>query len=305
MIYTITFAPSIDYVTYVDDFHVGELNRAEKVQYFAGGKGINISRLLKRFQCETMALGFVGGFSGQYVKDCLVEEGVAESFIHIDTPTRINVKLKARQETELNGPSPNLTSFEIEQLKRQLQEKLVEGDWLVISGSIPSTVEETFFAFISELCEQRNVKWVLDTSGRALASYIRLDPTFVKPNEHELAELVGEQLTTLEQVAHAAKKIVADGVQFVVVSLGSKGALCVTAEEVIRAESPKGTAVNTVGAGDSVVAAMTAKLMAGMSLTEAFQYGVAAGSATAFSEDLCQVEEVEALVSQVIIHKGV
>lgn len=305
MIYTITFAPSIDYVTYVDTFHVGALNRAKEVRYFAGGKGINISRLLKRFQCDTVALGFVGGFSGNYVKDCLAKEEVAQSFISIATPTRINVKLKAQEETELNGPSPKLTVSELNELKQQLQEKLVEGDWLVISGSIPSTVDETFFEFIEQLCEQRKIKWVLDTSGTALASYIRYKPTLVKPNEHELAELVGEKITTFEQIVQAAKKLVAQGIRFVVVSLGSKGAVCVTETNVIRAESPKGVAVNTVGAGDSVVAAMTAKLVEGTSLIEAFRYGVAAGSATAFSEDLCHGEEVEALVSQVILHEGV
>lgn len=301
MIYTVTFAPSIDYIPYVDDFQANTLNRAKEVSYYPGGKGINISRVLKRMEVDATALGFVGGFTGDYIQQFLQREQVPSAFIQVDSVTRINVKIKSQQETELNGPAPTLQSQEIEQLLYFLQLHAKEDDWIVVSGSIPETVTDEFFEQLQKSCALTGAKWVLDTSGPRLKQLLQYQPYFIKPNQHELGELVGDTIDTLEQAVAHAKKITEQDVSLVIVSLGGEGAVCVSSDTQFLAKAPKGQVVNTVGAGDSLVAGMVAQLAQQQSLQDAFCYGVASGSATAFKEDLCHKEEVEKLVPQVEI----
>ncbi|GEK34873.1 1-phosphofructokinase [Kurthia sibirica] len=301
MIYTITFSPSIDYIPFVENFKIAELNRASDVRYFAGGKGINISRVLTSMTVNTTALGFIGGFTGAFIENALTNNHVRNDFIKIAEPTRINVKIKSDVETDLNGPTPYLTEEELDILKIQLANKIQREDWLIISGSIPMSIPNSFFEYISNLCEEKQAKWVLDTSGPRLVTLLPFRPYMIKPNEDELAELVGQKSEELHEIVTVSKKIVAAGVALVIVSLGGAGAVCVTDELQLHVEAPQGKVINTVGAGDSVVAGVVAQLAQGNRMEDAIKYGIAAGSATAFHEDLCTKEQVEQLLDHVIV----
>lgn len=301
MIYTCTFSPAIDYVTFLDTLHPGNLNRATKVGYYPGGKGINISRVLKRLTIDNTALGFVGGFTGAFMKTSLLAEDIQTDFIEINEPTRINVKVKAEKETEINGPTPLITEEEIHALYVKLENYLKKDDWFVLSGSIPESVPATFFRDISILCKERQAKWIVDTSGINLKKLIAYQPFLIKPNKDELSELVGKPIHSIDEAVQFAKEIVAGGTNNVVISLGGDGALLINRSLTLKANAPKGKVVNTVGAGDSVVSGIIASYSKHENWSEAFRFGIAAGSATAFSEDLCTLEGIENLKKEIQI----
>lgn len=300
MIYTCTITPSLDYTTYLDEFHPGALNRTSDVYYYPGGKGINVSRVLSRLGVENVALGFAGGFVGDYIKGFLENESIQTDFIETEEITRINVKIKADQETELNGPGPNINT---EQQKALLQKvsMMEKEDWFVLAGSLTESIPLTFFEEMAELCMDKGVHFVLDTSGPALKGLIHKKPFLIKPNEEELGELFDTKITCKQEALHYARKLVEQGVQHVVVSMGGNGALLVTEDLAIFAEAPKGEVVNTVGAGDSLVSGFLASYVKEENAIEAFRYGVASGSATAFRSDLCEKEDVEILLNQIKI----
>lgn len=301
MIYTITFSPSIDYIPYVSNFELGQLNRATAVSYYPGGKGINISRVLSGIHCDTTALGFIGGFTGRFIEDFLTDESVNHHFMYVREATRINVKIKSEIETDLNGPSPQLNAQNEEYLKKYLENNISTGDFVVVSGTIPSSISNDFFEFLEKNCIQNNAKWILDTSGPRLKELLIYHPYLIKPNEFELQELVGKEITNLEDALEYAQQIVNEGIEIVVVSLGAAGAICASATKKMIAKAPKGKVVNTVGSGDSLVAGMLSQIVSENSLEDAFIYGVASGSATAFTEDLCTFEQIEDLVKEVAI----
>lgn len=301
MIYTVTFSPSIDYIPYISNFELGQLNRSTAVSYYPGGKGINISRVLSGLRCETTALGFVGGFTGKFIEDFLTDEEVNHQFIYLREATRINMKIKSEIETDLNGPAPSLTAQNEADLRAYLEDVLNEKDWVVVSGTIPPSIPDTFFQFLQQLCQTTKANWILDTSGPRLKELLAYQPYMIKPNEHELADLVGEEITNLEDALKYAEQIVQQGIEIVVVSLGGAGAICATENNRMIAKAPKGKVVNTVGSGDSLVAGILSQIVSENTLEEAFTYGVAAGSATAFTEDLCTFEQIEDLVKEVAI----
>lgn len=303
MIYTCTFMPSVDYTAYISDFERGQLNRSNEVYYYPGGKGINVSRVVHRLGADTIAGGFVGGFTGDYIENFLLEEGIETDFIQTTAITRINVKIKSTEETELNGPGPQLNEQESEQLLERIN-RLTEGDWLVIAGRIPASLPQSYLNEIAICCEKNKVKLIVDTSGPALKQIMEVTkPFLIKPNVQELGELVGTTIQSKQQAFVHAKALVKSGIQHVIVSMGKEGALYVSADQELAAVAPKGILVNSVGAGDSVVAGFIATFSATGDAEQAFRYGVASGSATAFQSDLCQKEDVESLVSQVIITK--
>ncbi|HSP21983.1 MAG TPA: 1-phosphofructokinase [Planococcus sp. (in: firmicutes)] len=301
MIYTCTITPSLDYTTYLPDFTAGKLNRTGEVYYYPGGKGINVSRVLKRLGAENVALGFTGGFTGHYIEEFLKNEGVATDFIETDEITRINVKIKSAQETELNGPGPELDSLQLNQLAEKAG-KMQAGDWLVLAGSLPLSIPDAYFIGLAETCRKLGVKFVLDTSGPAFPKLIQRGPFLIKPNQEELGELFGCHITGMAEAAFYAKKLVEAGVQHVVVSMGGEGALLATSDLLLQAKAPKGKVVNTVGAGDSLVSGFIASYVQHGDAEKAFRYGVASGSATAFSRDLCTKDRVEALLEFVEVH---
>jgi 1-phosphofructokinase len=300
MIYTCTLNPAIDYVIRVDQFQAGGLNRSESADMYAGGKGINVSRVLKRLESDTCAIGFAGGFTGEFIKSELDREGVSHRFTPVEGATRINVKLKSSSETEINGPSPLISDENAKQLV-QLTSELTDRDWLHIGGSVPSSLPADYAGTLIDAARAKGARVVVDTSGAALKALLPYKPFFVKPNHHELGELFDTKVETKEQAASIAKKLVDEGAQNVIVSMGGDGAVLVHKEGVYFASSPKGTVKNTVGSGDSMVAAFMAKIDAGLAPHEAFRWAVAAGSATAFSDDLCTKEEVEDVYSRVTI----
>lgn len=298
MIYTCTITPSLDYTTYLSSFKTGALNRSNDVHYYPGGKGINVSRVLKRLDVDSVAIGYVGGFVGDYIKTFLHEEAIQTDFIETAEITRINVKIKAAEESELNGPGPDITK-EGQQMLLEKVKAMKKGDWFVLAGSLPGSVPISFFEQLAEICEENDVHFVLDTSGPALKKLIHMKPYLIKPNAEELGELFDTTITTKQEAFHYAEKLVALGVRHVVVSMGGEGALLVTEALALAAEAPKGQVVNTVGAGDSLVAGFVASYVHHEDATEAFRYGVATGSATAFQSDLCEKANVLELIDEV------
>ncbi|MCU9612937.1 1-phosphofructokinase [Caldibacillus lycopersici] len=300
MIYTVTLNPSVDYIVEVEDVQLGGLNRTTNDMTFPGGKGINVSRVLNRYDIPTTALGFVGGFTGSYIKNILNDEGVQTDFVETNGNTRINVKLKSTDETEINGRGPVISQSQL-QLFLQKINGLEKGDILVIAGSIPSTLPTTIYEEIAELAQRKELRLVADVSGAALPLMIGYRPFFMKPNHHEIGELYGVEINTVEEAATYGKKLIDDGVENVVVSMAGNGAVYLSKDKVLIATVPKGTVKNSVGAGDSLVAGFLAQYSKTNNFEEAFRYGVATGSATAFSDDLCQIPDVEALLPQVIV----
>lgn len=300
MIYTCTITPSLDYTTYLPSFKTGELNRSEDVHYYPGGKGINVSRVLKRLDIDSVAIGFAGGFVGEYIETFLHEEAIQTDFIETTEITRINVKIKADEESELNGPGPNITKVQQQLLVDKVQ-AMNKGDWFVLAGSLHESIPASFFEGLARICENNEVHFVLDTSGPALKKLIHTKPFLVKPNADELGELFDTTITTKQEAFHYAKKLITLGIQHVVVSMGGEGALLVTKEVALAAEAPKGQVVNTVGAGDSLVAGFLASFVQNENAIEAFRYGVASGSATAFRSDICERAGVLELIDEVKI----
>ncbi|OMP67561.1 1-phosphofructokinase [Domibacillus epiphyticus] len=302
MIYTCTLNPAVDYVIRVENFQAGGLNRSDNADLYAGGKGINVSRLLKRLGSNTCAIGFAGGFTGEFIKSELDREGVFHRFTSVNGTTRINVKLKSGTETEINGPAPVISEEDANRLV-QVTAELTERDWLHIGGSVPSSLPADYAGTLIETARKKRARVVVDTSGAALKALLPYRPFFIKPNHHELSELFHTEVNTKEEAAGIAKKLVDGGTENVIVSMGGEGAVFVNRDSVYFASPPKGTVKNTVGAGDSMVAAFMAKIDSGLAPHEAFHWAVAAGSATAFSDDLCTKEEVEDVYSRVKVVK--
>lgn len=301
MIYTCTVAPSIDCTNYLPEFKTGRLNRSEKVHYYPGGKGINVSRVLQRLGVDSIALGFAGGFTGRFIEDFLAEENVRTDFINTGQISRINIKIKSAEETELNGPGPELTGRHLEELRDKVA-AIKSGDWFVLSGTIPHDLPLGYFQSLGEMCQAEGARFVLDTSGTALPALIDSKPFLVKPNKEELGDLFETKIRDAEHAVECAMQLVARGVENVIVSLGAEGAILVDNGQAYWAKAPTGKMVNTVGAGDSMVSGFIAALAQGKPKMDAFRYSIASGSATAFRADLCGKEDTETLLEQVEVH---
>lgn len=300
MIYTCTLNPSVDYVVEAQQIELGQLNRATKTAYFPGGKGINVSRVLKRLHIHNIALGFIGGFTGQFIADELKREHILTDFIAVPGQTRLNIKLKGERETEINGEGPVISDKHKEALIDKIKQ-LKKGDILVLAGSLPPSIDDTFYVMMMEEAKKRKVAVVVDTSGSALKQAIAYEPFLLKPNQMELGELFGVSIHSRHQIIEYGKKLIDNGVQHVIVSLAGDGAILFHKDVILIAQAPKGMVKNSVGAGDSMVAGFLAAYVNEAPLEEAFRYSVAAGSATAFSEDLCTEEEVHRLLGEVNI----
>lgn len=302
MIYTCTISPSIDYTVYLDELVVGELNRTKEVDYFPGGKGINVSRVLQRLGVRNTAIAFAGGFTGKYIEEFLDAEGVMTDFIGTSEITRINAKIKSDVESEINGPAPTINQAQQEELLVKLNQ-LRSGDYFVLAGSLTGTMPVAFYRELAGNCKMKGIHLVVDTSGPMLKELVSEQPFLIKPNQMELAELCGVEITNQADAVKYARELVDTGVEHVIVSLGGDGAILVTKDVVLRAKAPIGEVVNTVGAGDSLVAGFLAAISQGKDVSSAFKYGVASGSATAFGVDLCVLVDVEELLDRVIIEQ--
>lgn len=297
MIYTVTFNPSLDYIVSVDNFTLGKVNRTNKEIMFPGGKGINVSIVLNNLGMESTILGFSAGFTGNEIRRLVAEMGLNDSMIDIaEGMSRINVKLRSNEESELNGMGPVIGDAEIKKLYEKLDE-LKEGDVLVLAGSIPSSMPEDIYSDIMKHLEGRGILIAVDATRDLLMNVMPYHPFVIKPNNHELGEIFGVTLKDKEEVASYAKKLQEKGARNVIVSMAGDGAVMVTEDgQVFMSEAPKGKVVNSVGAGDSMVAGFTYGYLTSKDYKTSFKYGISAGSASAFSENLATREEVEEIL---------
>lgn len=300
MIYTVTFNPSLDYIVEVNNFTLGATNRTVYEQMLPGGKGLNVSFVLKNLGFETTALGFLAGFVGEEIERRVAETGVATEFVKLSEGcSRINMKVRNVDGTEVNGMGPEIPGEQVQVLRTRLS-GLQNGDVLVLAGSIPSSMPATIYSDImKELTENaddsaKDVLVAVDATKELLKNVLQYRPFLVKPNQHELGELFGVTLTTREEVVPYAKKLQKQGARNVLVSMGGLGAVLVDEQgSVHESEAPKGSVVNSVGAGDSMVAGFLAGWLEKKDYEHAFRLGLAAGSASAFSERLATKEEVD------------
>lgn len=302
MIYTLTLNPSVDYIVELDQVKVGELNRTKNETKLPGGKGINVSQVLKRLDIDTLALGFIGGFTGEYVEQYLQSLNIATDFVKVNEDTRINVKLKSDSETEINAKGPIITVENFEALKQKIKE-LTSDDILILAGSIPSTMPASTYEELAKICRENDIKFVVDAEGDLLKKVLPLQPFLIKPNHHELGDLFHTVIHTCDEVIPYGRELINKGVQNVIVSLAEKGAVLINKEMALIASVPQGEMKSSVGAGDSMVAGFMATYEKTQSIEEAFRFSVASGSATAFSIGLCTREKVESLLPQVKIEK--
>ena len=301
MIYTVTFNPSLDYIVSVEDFKLGLTNRTSSELILPGGKGINVSTVLGNLGIENTALGFLAGFTGKEIVRRLEEMGVASDFIEIkEGVSRINLKLKSIDGTEINGSGPVISPEDVEKLMEKL-EKLGEGDVLFLAGSIPASMPDDMYQKIMAKLDGKGVMIVVDATRDLLMNVLAYHPFLIKPNNHELGEIFDVELLTRESVVPYAKKLQEKGARNVLVSMAGEGAVLVAEDgSVYDAPAPKGELKNGVGAGDSMVAGFMAGWMEKQEYRHAFHMGVASGSASAFSENLATKEEIAGVYQQVV-----
>jgi 1-phosphofructokinase len=302
VIYTVTFNPSLDYIVSVKDFRPGMTNRTSSELMLAGGKGINVSIVLGNLGIKSTALGFIAGFTGDEIVRRLHNGGINSEFIKInDGISRINIKLKSIDGTEINGQGPHIDSSHIEQLMNRLR-RLESGDVLVLAGSIPAGISDNIYKDIMDMLKDKGVQIVVDATSRLLTNVLEYNPFFIKPNQHELGDIFNVTLNTQEEVIPYALKLKKMGAVNVCVSMGGKGAILVADDgNVYKAKAPDGILKNSVGAGDSLVAGFLSGWIEKKDYEYAFRKGVATGSASAFSERLATVGEVNMLIDKVVI----
>lgn len=293
MIYTVTFNPSLDYIINIENLKMGETNRSSSEMILSGGKGINVSTVLKNLGFENVALGFIAGFTGKEIEKGAKEFGINTDFIELrEGLSRINVKIKADKETEINCTGPSISPDELEMLYSKLRE-LKDGDILVLAGSVPPSLPQDIYEKIMEMLQNKGIKIVVDATKDLLLNVLKYNPFVIKPNNHELGEMFGVVLKTEEEIIEYAKKLQDMGARNVLISRAGDGAIMITENgEIYKSAAPKGTVVNSVGAGDSMVAGFIAGYLNNGSYEEAFKTGVATGSASAFSKYLATKEEV-------------
>ena len=294
MIYTVTFNPSLDYIVSTNNFELGKTNRTTYEQMLAGGKGLNVSTVLKNLGIENKALGFIAGFTGKEIERMAKESGLNCDFITLEHGfSRINVKMKDFDGTELNGMGPVISKEAMEQLMTQLR-TLKKGDMLVLAGSIPSSMKHSIYHDIMAELTPNGVEFVVDATKDLLLNVLEYRPFLIKPNNHELDEIFDVELKTKNSVIPYAKKLQEMGARNILVSMAGEGAVLLNENgEVFMLDAPKGTLVNAVGAGDSMVAGFLAGWIESNNYYNAFKMGVASGSASAFSELLATKEEIK------------
>ena len=299
MIYTVTFNPSLDYVIQVDKLVPGEINRTTHEAVYPGGKGNNVSVILSNLGHSSKALGFTAGFTGEALENMLKEFGCDTAFIRLpEGSTRINVKINAGEETEINGQGPVITEEAQQALFEQL-DALKKEDILVLAGSIPNTLPEDIYERILERLSGKEIRFVVDATKDLLLKVMKYHPFLIKPNNHELGEMFNVELKRKEDIIIHAKKLQALGAQHVLVSMAGDGAILVTKDgKVYETMPPKGKVVNSVGAGDSMVAGFITGYLNTKDMEKAFRLGVAAGSASAFCSWLATRDEIVALLGE-------
>ncbi|MBD8941871.1 MAG: 1-phosphofructokinase [Clostridiales bacterium] len=297
MIYTVTFNPSLDYIVSVRNFEEGSVNRASDEMILPGGKGINVSIVLNNLGMESHLLGFIAGFTGKEIERMVSDDGCISEFIKVDNGfSRINVKMRSEKESEINGIGPAISNSEMTQLLDKL-DKLKEGDVLVLAGSIPASIPDTIYYDIMKMLSDRKIMIVVDATKDLLLNVLPLHPFLIKPNKQELAEMMNLENLSKEDIVKNAFELQKRGARNVLVSMAGEGAILVTEDgNVYSSAAHKGNVVNSVGAGDSMVAGFIYGYLKNKDYKEAFETGLCAGSASAFSQNLATKEQVEELL---------
>lgn len=291
MIYTVTFNPAIDYSMFIEKIYEGQTNRSQREHIAFGGKGINVSLVLNSLGYRNTALGFIGGFTGLALKDALENGGVKTDFVYLQNGmTRINVKIKGRTETEINANGPNISKKDFDSFLEKLN-ALQSGDIIILSGSIPKSLPENTYETVLSLLQNKGVDYIVDTTGKSLLAALKYEPLLIKPNKAELEELLNISINSEEDIVNGAKRLKSLGARNIMVSLGEDGAMLLTEKgQILKSHSLCKKAVNTVGAGDSMVAGFVAGIANGYEY--AFKLANACGGATAGSMELATKEEI-------------
>ncbi|WP_026339036.1 1-phosphofructokinase [Fusobacterium russii] len=304
MIYSVTLNPSIDFIVRVEKFQEGETNRAFADEFYAGGKGIMVSKLLKNIGTSCRNLGFLGGFTGKFIEDNLNLLNIEHDFVKVKENTRINVKLKSEQETEINCKGPNISEIEIQEFLKKIK-SIKENDFVILSGSIPSSLGDDFYIKIIEILKENKVNFALDSSGEAFSKSLEYKPFLIKPNRDEISEYAGKKMEDYKEIINFTRENLLNKAEHIIISMGGEGALYVAKEYSLFAKALKGKLINSVGAGDSVVAGFVDSVLKGKPIEKAFKFAIACGTATAFSEDIGELDFIEEIKSKIIIERMV
>lgn len=300
MIYTLTTNPSIDYIMRIDDFTHGATLRSKASEMYPGGKGIMVSKLLKNLGDDPVNIGFLGGFTGDFIKNELGKLGIKESFTEIKGDSRINVKLKYQEETEINAEGPHIEDEEVEKFLGSLKE-IKKDDLLVISGSLPKSLDKDFY---KKVIGEVSCKFTIDIANKEVLDYLKYKPVLVKPNKEELANIFETEIKTEEDIITYARKLNELGAENVIVSLGGEGSIFVDKDRVLKASPIEGKLVNSVGAGDSMVAGFVYGLSHDLSKKESYKLAVACGTATAFSPDIGSKATIDEILEKVEVKES-
>lgn len=304
MIYSVTLNPSIDFIIKVKDFQLGETNRAYKDNFFAGGKGIMVSKLLKNVKTDCVNLGFLGGFTGTFIEQNLKKLNILSDFVTVNENTRVNVKLKTETETEINCQGPKISETEKEEFLDKIR-KTKSDDFVILSGSVPSNLGNDFYITIIEILNKNGVKFTLDSSGETFSKSLKYKPFLIKPNKDELKEYAKREFKNKQEIVDYVRENLVDKAEHVIISLGGEGALYIDKNFSLFAQPlrVKENVVNTVGAGDSVVAGFVNYMLKHNDTEKAFRFAVACGTATSFSEDIGELNFIEKIYNKLVIER--
>lgn len=304
MIYSVTLNPSIDFIVRVKDFQLGETNRAYEDNFFAGGKGIMVSKLLKNVKTDCVNLGFLGGFTGAFIEQNLKKLNILSDFVTVNENTRVNVKLKTETETEINCQGPKISDNEKEEFLDKIR-KIKSDDFVILSGSVPSNLGNDFYITIIEILNKNGVKFTLDSSGETFSKSLKYKPFLIKPNKDELKEYARIEFKNNQEIVNYVRENLVDKAEHVIISLGGEGALYIDKKFSLFAYPlrVKENVVNTVGAGDSVVAGFVNYMLKHNDVEGAFRFAVACGTATSFSEDIGELNFIEEIYNKLVIER--
>lgn len=297
MIYTITFNPALDYISQVENFQKGKINRTTNEKILPGGKGLNVSIVLKNLGIDNTALGFIAGFTGDELKKRIEQYNVNTNFIKVENGiTRINVKISSNEETALNGCGPQITEDDLEKILTQIDEIQTE-DIVILAGNIPKNINKNIYEKICFKLKEKGTTFIVDATRELLIEILKYNPFLIKPNKEELEETFDVKIHGEQEIIKYAKKLQKMGARNVLISLGGEGAILITeGNKIYKANAPKGKVISTVGSGDSMVAGFIAGYIKDKDYKEALKLGIAAGSASAFSTELATKERVEKLL---------
>ena len=304
MIYSVTLNPSIDFIVRVKDFQLGETNRAYEDNFFAGGKGIMVSKLLKNVKTDCVNLGFLGGFTGTFIEQNLKKLNILSDFVTVNENTRVNVKLKTETETEINCQGPKISENEKEEFLDKIR-KTKSDDFVILSGSVPSNLGNDFYITIIEILNKNGVKFTLDSSGETFSKSLKYKPFLIKPNKDELKEYARIEFKNNQEIVNYVRENLVDKAEHIIISLGGEGALYIDKNFSLFAYPlrVKENVVNTVGAGDSVVAGFVNHMLKHNDVERAFRFAVACGTATSFSEDIGKLNFIEEIYNKLVIER--